>query len=165
MDDQSRQMRYLILIAAVLCAVVIGYNAFYVPDASFSEPAVTVGGSSPNPSSEEYTPSSVSPRSSAGAPAGGASSYASAAGSSRAPAASGGESRAAAQSAGGKININTASARQLSDGLPGIGDTIAQRIVEYRAQHGLFGSVDELKNVDGIGDKKMAQIRQSATVG
>lgn len=167
MDDQSRQMRYLILIAAVLCAVVIGYNAFYVPDASFSEPAVTVdGASSSGLSSEEYAPSSVSPSASKGILPGGASSFAaSSVSASRAPAASNGESRAAAQNAGGKININTASARQLSDGLPGIGDTLAQRIVEYRTQHGPFRSVDGLKNVDGIGDKKLAEIRQSATVG
>ena len=162
MDDQFRQMRYLILIAAVLCAVVIGYNAFYVPDASFSEPAVTVDGAlSSGLSSEEYAPSSVSPFSSVGNLPGGAS----AAGSSRVTAVSTGESHAAAKNAGGKVNINTASARQLSDGLPGIGDTLAQRIVEYRAQHGPFKSVDGLKNVDGIGDKKLAEIRQTATVG
>ena len=53
----------------------------------------------------------------------------------------------------------------MSDGLPGIGDTIAQRIVAYREQHGPFKNIDELKNVDGIGDKKFAAIRGAVTVG
>ena len=161
MDDRSRQMRYLILIAAVLCAVLVGYNAFYVPDASLSGPAVTVDPSSAG-GSEEYTASSIPPASaSSGVPTGAAfSSTPPSSRSSSAPV-----SRASSQAPAGKIDINTASAQQMSDGLPGIGDTIAQRIVAYREQHGPFKNIDGLKNVDGIGDKKFAAIRGAVTVG
>lgn len=168
MDDQPRQMRYLILIAAVLCAVIIGYNAFYVPDASFSDPAVTIDkSSSVASSSEEYAPSSISPSVSSGAPHAGAVSSSGPATekSSSASVQSGGKPQADSGNPGGKININTASARQLSDGLSGIGETLAARIVLYREQHGPFKSIDELENVDGIGDKKFAEIRGSVTVG
>jgi competence ComEA-like helix-hairpin-helix protein len=52
----------------------------------------------------------------------------------------------------GKININTATVRQLVD-LPSIGDKMAQRIVDYRVSIGKFNSKDQLKEVSGIGDK------------
>lgn len=67
-------------------------------------------------------------------------------------------------SSGGKININTATADQLTQ-LPGIGPTLAQRIVEYRTAHGAFSTVSELKNVYGIGDKKVAALSDYATAG
>lgn len=62
-----------------------------------------------------------------------------------------------------KININTATAAQLSL-LPGIGEVLAGRIVEYREQHGSFASTEELKEVSGIGDKKWEAIRDYVTV-
>lgn len=61
------------------------------------------------------------------------------------------------------VNINTATAREL-DALPGIGEVIAQRIIDYRNAHGPFGSVDELINVKGIGEKKLADLKPYATV-
>lgn len=67
-------------------------------------------------------------------------------------------------SSGGKININTATADQLTQ-LPGIGPTLAQRIVAYRTAHGAFSTVSELKNVYGIGDKKVAALSDYATAG
>jgi competence protein ComEA len=62
------------------------------------------------------------------------------------------------------ININTASATEL-DGLPGIGQSFAQRIVEYRTANGAFESVDDLRNVKGIGPALFAKIAPLVTVG
>ena len=56
------------------------------------------------------------------------------------------------------ININTATAAQLEQ-IPGIGAAFAQRIISYRDKQGSFKTVDELKNVSGIGDKKLESIR------
>jgi competence protein ComEA len=56
------------------------------------------------------------------------------------------------------IDLNTASIVQL-DALPGIGPATAQAIVDYRAQHGRYRSVDDLLNVRGIGPAKLDQIR------
>jgi len=66
-------------------------------------------------------------------------------------------------SRGSKININRADARALEE-LPGIGPALARRIIEYRAANGAFSSVDELINVAGIGEKKLAQLRDHACV-
>ena len=57
------------------------------------------------------------------------------------------------------ININTADVKAL-EALPGIGAAKAQAIVDYRTAHGNFKSIDELKNVKGIGDKVLEQIRE-----
>ncbi|MEW6573849.1 MAG: ComEA family DNA-binding protein [Bacillota bacterium] len=62
-----------------------------------------------------------------------------------------------------RININTADARTLEE-LPGIGPSLAQRIIEYRAANGLFSTVDDLINVPGIGEKKLAQLRDHVCV-
>lgn len=61
------------------------------------------------------------------------------------------------------VNINTA-ASALLEQLPGIGPKTAQRIIEYRATHGRFGSTDELLNVKGIGPKKLEKLRPLVTV-
>ncbi|MHB8273776.1 MAG: helix-hairpin-helix domain-containing protein [Dermatophilaceae bacterium] len=66
-------------------------------------------------------------------------------------------------SVGGLIDLNTADASAL-DSLPGVGPVLAQRILDWRAQHGRFTSVDELGEVSGIGDKILAQIRPKVTV-
>ena len=63
----------------------------------------------------------------------------------------------AAGSAGGLVDLNTADASTL-DSLPGVGPVLAQRILDWRTQHGRFSSVEELGEVSGIGDKLMAQI-------
>lgn len=56
------------------------------------------------------------------------------------------------------IDLNTASADELKS-LDGVGDTIAQRIIEYRTAHGGFSSIDDLRSVSGIGDKKFEAIK------
>jgi competence protein ComEA len=65
--------------------------------------------------------------------------------------------------AGLKVNLNTASQAEL-ERLPGVGPVTAQRIIEYRAQIGVFRSVEELENVKGIGPKKLEQIRPYVTL-
>ncbi len=60
------------------------------------------------------------------------------------------------------VDINTADETQL-DALPGIGPALARRIVEYRASHGRFSSVDQLLEVSGIGEKTLAKLRPLVT--
>src|SRR6266536_1649451 len=62
----------------------------------------------------------------------------------------------------GKVNINTATAQQLTV-LPGVGGKLAARIVDYRQKAGGFKSVNELMNVQGIGKKNQAKIQSSLT--
>jgi competence protein ComEA len=56
------------------------------------------------------------------------------------------------------VQLSTATLEQL-DSLPGVGPATAQKILDYRAKHGAFGSVDELDAVPGIGPKRMEQLR------
>jgi competence protein ComEA len=58
------------------------------------------------------------------------------------------------------VSLATATADDL-DSLDGIGPTLAQRIVEYRQAHGGFHSLDELRQVDGIGDKRFQQLKKA----
>ncbi len=58
----------------------------------------------------------------------------------------------------GKISLNTSTKAQLET-LPGVGPSTAQKILDYRFEHGGFGSIDELKAVSGIGDKKLEKMR------
>lgn len=58
----------------------------------------------------------------------------------------------------GSINLNTATAEELTR-LPGIGEVLARRIVDYRSAHGPFSSVDGLLEVEGLGEKRVEAIR------
>jgi len=62
-----------------------------------------------------------------------------------------------------KIDINTAEV-WLLESLPGIGETLAQRIVDYRIAHGYFQSIDDLTEVDGIGAAVFEKIKDKITV-
>lgn len=64
---------------------------------------------------------------------------------------------------GNKININTASAKEL-DALPGIGPAMAKRIEEYRSQKGPFTSIEGIKGVKGIGDGVFKKIKDKITI-
>lgn len=61
------------------------------------------------------------------------------------------------------ININTADEKGF-DSLPGIGPTTAKRIVEYREKNGQFSSIDELKEVQGISEKKFDKLKDLISV-
>ena len=60
------------------------------------------------------------------------------------------------------VNVNTASPKEL-ESLPGIGEVLAQRIVEYRETHGPFRSPEDLLKVKGIGPRKLENIRDRIT--
>lgn len=89
-------------------------------------------------------------------------------GAAAAPAASGADASShkasGAAPAGGKININTASAGQLED-LPGIGPAKAAAIVSYRDQAGQFSRCEDLDKVEGIGPATVSALLDSCTVG
>ena len=82
-------------------------------------------------------------------------------------AAGGAEGGAAAASgtgaSSGLVNINTASAAELQT-LSGIGPSMAQSIIDERTQNGAFASVDDLMRVSGIGEKKLAKIKDCICV-
>ncbi|MFF4028586.1 helix-hairpin-helix domain-containing protein [Streptomyces sviceus] len=75
-----------------------------------------------------------------------------------APGTGGSVSGGPAGTAAAPVSLNTATVDQL-DTLPGVGPVLAQHIVDYRTRHGGFRSVDELREVNGIGDRRFADLR------
>lgn len=69
-----------------------------------------------------------------------------------------------AEEPAGPVDINTATAEEL-EALPGIGPVLAQRIVEYRAEHGPFASAEDLLEVKGIGEATLDKFRDRITAG
>ena len=63
----------------------------------------------------------------------------------------------------GPLDLNRATTQELTT-LPGIGEVLAQRIVDYREAHGPFRSVEELIAVEGIGEGKLEKLRELVTV-
>lgn len=62
-----------------------------------------------------------------------------------------------------KININTASIQEL-DAIPGVGEATANKILSYREENGNFKNIEEIKNVNGIGEKKYENMKDSICV-
>jgi competence protein ComEA len=89
------------------------------------------------------------------------------AGPALAQAAAGGQSSppapAASAASPAPVNLNTATIAQL-ESLPGIGRVTAERIVEYREQHGGFKRVEDLMNVRGIGERSFLNLKPLVTV-
>jgi competence protein ComEA len=73
-------------------------------------------------------------------------------------------SAAAKTAPAAKINLNSATADQLT-AVPGVGKTLAERIVAHRQKEGPFRSVQELMNVKGVGEKNLAKIQGYFVVG
>jgi competence protein ComEA len=73
------------------------------------------------------------------------------------------QSDSASTSDNTKININTASATELTK-ISGIGDAKAKAIIAYRTEHGLFSKIEDIKNVSGLGDALFEKIKDYITV-
>ena len=71
---------------------------------------------------------------------------------------------ASAKAPAGKVNLNTATAEQLTT-VPGVGPKLAARILEQRQKSGSFKSVQDILSVKGIGEKNLAKIQTYLTVG
>jgi competence protein ComEA len=84
-----------------------------------------------------------------------------------APAAAAGAAEAGsavgAAGGGGPVDLNSATAEQL-DTLDGVGPATAQKILEFRLQHGGFSSIDDLAQIPGIGPKRLEALRAQVTV-
>jgi competence protein ComEA len=98
----------------------------------------------------------------AAAPAVGAAGAGASAAASGAPP-GGGAAAGGAVAPAAPVNLNTATLEQL-DTLDGVGPTTAQKILDYRTEHGGFGSVEELDQIPGIGEKRLAALRESVQV-
>lgn len=64
----------------------------------------------------------------------------------------------------GRLDLNQATAEQLDQHLPGVGAVLARRIVEYRQANGGFRSVDQLRDVTGIGERRFAELKDKVRV-
>lgn len=73
------------------------------------------------------------------------------------------DAAAATAGAGGKVNINQATVAQMTL-LPRIGEKVAERIVEYRKEHGSFSRPEELMEVKGVGEKLFLVLKPYLTV-
>jgi competence protein ComEA len=79
------------------------------------------------------------------------------------PAAAGADPAAAGAVPGAKVDLNAATLPQL-DALPGVGPVMAQRILDWRTHNGRFARVEQLRDVEGIGERRFSQLRELVTV-
>ena len=73
------------------------------------------------------------------------------------------QSRSSGENSDGRVNINEAS-RDLLMTLPGIGESKADAVIQYRNEHGVFGSIEEIQNVPGIKNAVFQNIKDHITV-
>ncbi len=73
------------------------------------------------------------------------------------------EAAPAPQSKPAKLDLNTATTAQLDD-LPGVGAVTAQRILDFRAERGPFTAVEQLRQIDGIGESRYSKLKDLVTV-
>ena len=184
MNQEDKLMRLLLCIALVLSGVIIAFNAFYAPDFSPVETAYlpsagsaasaslsSLGSGAPSTNEDGEASDGEPPSGERGeSPAEQSEDSAAAAGSSR-PASSKPSSSTAKKSASSSkppakgsqvVNINTADKAALML-IPGVGEVIAQRILDYRSQYGAFSSADELVKIKGIGEKTLEKMRPYVT--
>ena len=62
------------------------------------------------------------------------------------------------------MNLNTAKREELIEGIPGVGEKIANRIVSYRETYGEFKNIEEIMNIKGIGEKLFKNMKDYITV-
>lgn len=142
MDVKYNHEKILIVVALTLCAGILFYNAFFIPQISI--PSVIYVDANEN--SEDSTTSEENDDSF----------------NESNPNKEGNSSSSQAKSSS-KVNINTATVGELEK-LDGIGPSIAQRIVDFRNANGKFLSIDEIKNVSGIGEKTFEKFKDDICV-
>ena len=166
MDNKLSHERILICVALIACACVIGYNAFFTPKVSVPTVIYTDQDSLAS-EDEEYSPQAVpamAEEDSSAASVDADTSSSDASGNDDASSAVSSAPSSSATSSSGLININTASAEELEENLPRVGNVIAARIIDYREYHGGFKSIDEIMEVSGIGDKIFEEIKDKICV-
>ena len=70
---------------------------------------------------------------------------------------------ASGKDSSGLVNINSADSETLQE-IPGVGPATAEKIIAYRTENGRFSSIEDLKNVSGIGDKTFEKMKDKITV-
>lgn len=153
MNIKHNHEKVLIVVALALCAGILLYNAFFIPDISI--PAVIYVDS--DASNTQESSANENPDS-------GIAENSESANNSESNSVDNSKSNSSSSTAGGKVNINTATAEELDEKLTGVGPTIAKRIIEYRNSIGKFSSIEEIKNVSGIGDKTFEKFKDMICV-
>lgn len=136
MDVKENHEKILIIVALVLCAGILFYNAFFIP--TISIPSVIyvdsdTQGSAAGSASEAFEADMSSSTS--------------------------GNDAQSTSGDSSKVNINTATADELDKKLNGIGPAMAEKIIEYRTKIGRFSDIEEIKNVSGIGEKTFEKFK------